>query len=213
MKYQLTEKVVFDPESKLIIIDDGITSLNVKSDIYSAAKRLWKENTILNKLRFPFRVLGGDPLGGELSAGAYYFLQNQNGNNWRIRPYEGDHELTISGNLYAEDPDLPIFIPTVGDYTVQIRLETSSLTQVATVSGLAEEDKDDIANKTWLHSKATNIDDSINLLRKIEEGRWKISDDQMIIYDTDGETPLKVFELFDKEGKPSDKNVYERRPI
>ena len=203
----MTEKITIDVPNRLIIINAGITSLDVKVDIYSGAKRLWKEDPNLNKLKFPFRVLGGDPLGGELSAGAYFFLQNQSGYNWRIRPYEGDHELTITGNLYAEDSSLPIFISTIGDYTVQIRLETSSLTQVITSSGLAESDKEDIANLVWTVTTGLNVNERIALIKKIETNRWKIDNDQLIIYDDNGTTPLKTFNLSGEQKKAYSEKV------
>lgn len=123
----MAEKVTFDPVNRLIIVDSGITELDVKVDLYSDAKEDWKSDATLNKLRFPFRTIGGDPLGGGRFAGAYFFLQNDNG--WRLRPYEGDHELTLVGNFYPEDSAQGIIVPTVGDFTVLVRLETSSLTQ------------------------------------------------------------------------------------
>jgi hypothetical protein len=137
-------KVTFYPETKLIVVNYGVTTLDVKADLYSEAKRQWLTNPELNKLRFPFRTVGGDPLGGNLSAGSYFFFQNQLG--WRIRPYEGDHTLTIVGNLFPEDPDQPMFIPTLGNYTVVINLMTSSLTQTVFTQGLAPEDKQAIAD-------------------------------------------------------------------
>jgi hypothetical protein len=123
----MAEKVTFDPVNRLIIVDNGITELDAKVDLYSDAKEDWASDATLNKLRLPFRTIGGDPLGGGLTAGAYFFLQNQNG--WRLRPYEGDHELRIVGNFYPEDAGSPVIVPTLGDYTVLVRLETSSLTQ------------------------------------------------------------------------------------
>jgi len=122
-------KVTFDATNRLIIVDNGIVELDAGGDLYSEAKRQWKTDAVLNGMRLPFRTIGGDPLGGGLTAGAYYFLQNDNG--WRIRPYEGDHHLTINGNLYPEDAGQDIVVETVGAYTVLVRLQTSSLTQAA----------------------------------------------------------------------------------
>jgi len=52
----------------------------------------------------------------------------------------------------------------------------------------------------------------VELIRKIQTNRWKIENNQLVIYDDDGVTPLKVFNLKDKYGNPSEVNVYEREP-
>lgn len=140
----MAANVTFDPDSRLILVTKapigGVIPLDVRVDLYSDGKEDWKSDPTLNKLIFPFRTIGGDALGGALLAGAYFFLRNDLG--WRIRPYESDHDLVIVGNLFAEDPETPIFVPVLGDYTVTIRLVTSSLTQLAEtgVSGLTEEE-------------------------------------------------------------------------
>jgi hypothetical protein len=121
----------FDPVNKLITVTDlpvdGYSTLDVQADLYSDAKEDWLSNTFFRNFTLPFRVIGGDDLGGGVKAGAYYFLRNDLG--WKIRPYEADHELIITGNLYPNDIALPIFVPTLGDFTVSTRLSTSSLTQ------------------------------------------------------------------------------------
>lgn len=122
-------KVTFSGADKLIVVNNGITELDCKVDLYSD----WKEFVISGsnaKFRSAFRVFGGDPLGGDLKAGSFFFLQNQSGSDWRIRPFEGNHELVIVGNLYGEDTTLPLFVSTVGNYTVSIAIERSSLTQL-----------------------------------------------------------------------------------
>jgi len=127
-------KVGFHGDTRLIAINEGDFGhdLDAKIDLYSD----WKEWVLTDdnsKYAPAFRTIGGDPLGGVLSAGAYFFLQNQDG--WRIRPHEDDHQLRITGNLYAEDPDQAMFVPSLGGYTITIALERSSLTQVVSVDG------------------------------------------------------------------------------
>lgn len=134
----------FDPVTKLITLTtapdvNGEVTLDTLIDLYSDAKEDWLADPVLRrKFALPFRVIGGDDLGGGIDAGAYFFLRNDLG--WRIRPYEGHHSLTITGNLYAQDVNLPITVPTLGAYTVSFRLTTSSLTQrVASKQQIAEE--------------------------------------------------------------------------
>lgn len=57
------------------------------------------------------------------------------------------------------------------------------------------------------------VEPDITLMRKIQTNRWKIENNQLVIYDDDGVTPLKVFNLKDKYGNPSEVNVYEREPV
>lgn len=137
----MAAKVTFDGVAKLISIEDGITTIDVKSDLYSA----WKDWVLEGNANFPpaFSTVGGDPLGGGRQAGTYFFLNNIGG--WRIKPQEASHALTIIGNAYALDPDREMFKPTDGAYTVSIRLETSSLTQAIEVFGSAGT----IANAVW----------------------------------------------------------------
>src|SRR5574342_1221095 len=106
----MAAKVTFDPANKLIIVRDHITSIDAAIDLYSD----WKEEVVasasMQKVFPAFRTIGGDTLGGGINAGAYFFLQNDVTGSWRIRPYEGNHELSIVGNLFPEDPLLPLFV-------------------------------------------------------------------------------------------------------
>jgi len=125
----MSQKVTANVQSRLIVVEPGVTALDTQSDLYSALKEVWRTNANGEmRVDFPFRTIGGDPVGGGLSAGAYFFLRNDL--DWRIRPQEANHELTITGNLFGESTDLPLFVPTLGAYTVSLRLASSSLTQV-----------------------------------------------------------------------------------
>lgn len=52
--------------------------------------------------------------------------------------------------------------------------------------------------------------EALSIIRKIETGNWKIEDNQMIFYDTDGVTPVLTFNLFDENGVPTMENPFER---
>lgn len=60
-------------------------------------------------------------------------------------------------------------------------------------------------------STLTGIASDVELLKKIETGRWQIVNNQMIFYDTDDTTPILVFDLFDLQGNPAMDVVFERR--
>ena len=108
----------FDGVNLVITLPLGQTSIDVEVDLYSAWKRWQLTAPSPSTRRFPaaFRTIGGDPLVAGLEAGAYFFLQNNEG--WRIRPAEADATVAVIGNLVAEDPNVPLTTPTIGGYTV-----------------------------------------------------------------------------------------------
>jgi hypothetical protein len=116
--------VTFDGPNYLIIVNNGITELDAQVDLYSDWKEWIQQSD--NMKYFPaFRTVGGDTAGVGKRVGDFYFLQNQAGVGWRIRPYEGDHTLVINGNLYPETSSVDIFTPTLGNYTVLSVIERS----------------------------------------------------------------------------------------
>lgn len=107
----------FDGDNLVIILDSGITTVDVEADLYSE----WKEWFLLsNNSKYPpaFRTSGGDPLTPGIDAGAYFFLRNDLG--WRIRPPEENITIYIVGNLAPEDSELDVLIPTTGAFTTAI---------------------------------------------------------------------------------------------
>jgi len=100
--WQLYHKVTFDGPNRLILINEGETSLVVLDDIYSA----WKEwiqydNDAAFNAGYTqaLAVTGGDPLPGGESLDATFFLVN----NWKLKPYSGNYTLNIDGNLFSVD--------------------------------------------------------------------------------------------------------------
>jgi hypothetical protein len=68
----------------------------------------------------------------------------------------------------------------------------------------------DGSKTTAVGGQVQDIKDDVELVRKIERGRWKIENNQMIFYDTNGTTPLLTFNLFDQVGTPTMEDVFER---
>jgi hypothetical protein len=62
-----------------------------------------------------FRSTGGDDLGGGLLIPPYYFLSN----DWRVRPMESGHNLTITGNLFVDGGGIPV-VNTLGTFQVNV---------------------------------------------------------------------------------------------
>lgn len=128
-----------DPNNRLIILDqiapdvDGFVPIDVQIDLYSEMKLYWKDQASVEGLIFPWIAVGGTPYGGGAKQGTDYFLRNDLG--WRIRPYEANHELQITGNLRPYNTAFPTFVPTVGGYTVYAPQERSGVFQVVEIGG------------------------------------------------------------------------------
>lgn len=122
-------KVDFHGDDRLIVVKAGFTVLDVKLDLYSPWKE-WQLTDDNAKYAQAFLAIGGDPIGGGLYAGSYYFLSN----GWKIRPQEADHTLTLVGNIFGEG-GAQIITPTVGGFTVAVNILTSSQAQGVSTSG------------------------------------------------------------------------------
>ncbi len=110
---------------------------------------------------------------------------------------------------------------------VSIRSANSAgLQTVTSGSGVTEQDKLDIADQVWNEAIADHaiagstakildtIDDNVAFVKKAEGNRWRIdtSAKTLTIYDDDGVTPIKVFNLKDETGTASTDRVFERVP-
>lgn len=141
-------KVTFDGINKIIIVDlaptSGEVNIDVQADLYSDMKEDWRSDALLNKLRPPIAVIGGQSTVGSDSAGDLYFLDSA----WKIKPYEGNHRLILTGSIFSRD-GTSVFTFTNGVFQVLTEMVVSSLvTKVSTGSGVNAQDVTDIANKT-----------------------------------------------------------------
>ncbi len=140
---------IFDGDNLTITLDapvSGVLSLDI-ARLYSEWKE-WQLESFQN-IGYPtaFRTVAGDPLVDTASITAYYFIQNNLG--WRLRPFESDHTILISGNLIPENSTLPVSIPTIGAFTVLgFGLQPQTQT-IAVGSGVTQQDKDDIENQIF----------------------------------------------------------------
>jgi hypothetical protein len=140
--------VTFDGVNLLITLETGDTEVDAQVDLYSD----WKEWVLLSdNAKYPqaFDVTGGDPTSATQSIAPYFFIRNDLG--WRIKPPEEDIVISITGNLYARDSNLPYLIGTTGSFNTSIRLVVSPQAVVVTVasgSGLSTA-QDDRLRELW----------------------------------------------------------------
>lgn len=143
-----TQKVSFDGYNRIIYVNEGVTTLNVKADIYSA----WKE-WLLGNVENPngnvwpeaISAIGGEPLNDTLNVGSTFFLEN----GWRIQPIasKNPYILTVNGNIYTREAGGNPFLFAEG---VSVNLTRSNIVdQVVASSTLSAGDKSDIAAAVW----------------------------------------------------------------
>lgn len=123
------QKVHFDGPNRLIKVNNDVTQLDVQTDIYSA----WKEWTIQldnSKYEEAISAIGGDPITDTAAVGITYFLEN----GWRIKMWEGNHELVVDGNIYTREPGDNPFVDPDGNYAVSVVTNKSNLVDIVTTS-------------------------------------------------------------------------------
>jgi len=132
-------KVDFNGPDKLIVCKTGTTSLDIIADVYSEWK-LWVMTDDNTKYLPALSGVGGDPINETINLGTTFFLEN----DWKIKPQEDDHVLTVTGNLYTRDGSSP-FVATSGSYNVLISMARSNLIDtIVSGSGVTAQDKTDI---------------------------------------------------------------------
>lgn len=175
-------KVTFDGPNKLILVNTGITELAVKEDLYGA----WKDWVVTGdnvKFAHAFSAVGGDPISGAVSLGSTFFLEN----GWRIRPYSGNHTLTVAGNLYTREGVSP-FVQVVGSYNVLVNMATSNLIDTVSTAGgggLTTTQAGQLETAALASATARKLAGNRAVATPQVDGSKVI-----VIYDDDGVTPL-----------------------
>jgi len=168
-------KATIDGANKTFILDqvapdvNGQVNIDVVVDLFSDAKEVWFSSTELQGLIFPFDQDGGRQLKTGLRNGKYAFFKNDLG--WRIRPYEGNHELVLDGNIFGTDENTTIWENTVGSFNVQTRLSTSGESKLLETgtSGLTPQESAAIvsiaADQTVIQGDISTIQSDIGLIQ------------------------------------------------
>jgi hypothetical protein len=118
--------ITFDPSARRIILDS--TSVTA-TEIFSRWED-WAATSDNLKYGMVIRQVGSDDLGGGLSIPPYFFLQG----DWRVRPMESSHNLTITGNLFVEGGGVPV-VSTLGTYQVNVNYTVPVQAQGISTSG------------------------------------------------------------------------------
>ena len=124
---------------------------------------------------------------------------------------QGEH-VTIQADL--DDPDqYKADVAALALEATLTDIKGAGWTTETLVALQAAIDIDVLGNLTILDTKINAAALILDYLRQKESGRWKIANDQLTYYEDDGVTVLKQFNLFNKEGRASNENPYERVPV
>ena len=94
-------KITFDGLNKLIIVNTGVTSIDIAVDLYSEWKKWVLDNPQWDSA---FRVVGGDIIGVNQYIPSYFFLIN----NWQVKV--DNLSVNFSTNLYSDNFINPFII-------------------------------------------------------------------------------------------------------
>lgn len=130
-------------------LEDGeyVVRVDVQRDFYGDQKEDWLAYPdTLRKVRPPFYVQGGQatPTG---ALGDTYFKRS----DWKIEPYDADHRLIVTGNLFSVDGKSPYIKPTGGTYAVFLESTVSNLVD-STVSEIPEIQYASFNGGVWIDS-------------------------------------------------------------
>lgn len=163
--------IVFDGPNLTITLDSIATNpTQTAVEVYSRWKD-WVKLADNAKFLPAFDLsVGGNPTTDVQALDAYIFLNNTIG--WRIRPPEETGELLLEGNLFGNNPALPIFVPTIGSFNVFVRqLFTSrALVNEVGTSGLTAEESNKLTLAVELMESDQFFDISTGLLHYYRKG-------------------------------------------
>jgi hypothetical protein len=133
--------------------------------------------------------IGGEDLGGGLFVPIYIFLAN----GWRIRPMESSHHFTLTGNLFVAEGGSPI-VNTLGNFNVIAQFTVPVQAQAMAISG----------GSGLTPTQATQLEQ----VNKVLLNNKELKDNQLTVYDNDKTTPLFTWSLKNKQGLPTENQVY-----
>lgn len=193
-------KVTFDGVNRLITVNEGVTALDIKEDVYEAWKK-WKVEPLHLNTRFiqAMRTTGGDDTIDGEKAGDIYFLVN----GWKL-VYD-PRETAVTGVLFSDDFDTAFYLRETLEAIYPTKVSSLVTRSVSTgTSGSSAEDvwsysnrtltsttpsATDIANEVWSSNSAvhtTHEDTMGHLLSKLSYITKKVYVDTDALTNGDG---------------------------
>jgi hypothetical protein len=154
--WELRHEVTFDGANKLIRVNDGITNLDVQIDVYSAWKQ-WLALDQNTKFLPALNTVGGEPTIAGQKLDVTYFLIN----GWKLKPFPGQYNLDIIGNLFdvdGGDIKVPADVVANDPNNITINLNTSVIVrQVDSGTSSGSFDPDTIVSASLFGAQETSL--------------------------------------------------------
>jgi hypothetical protein len=160
------------------------------------SKSLWINNTSANSSAI---TITEDTVTG----GVYYFTYTPS--------VTGSHYINLFSSTAIFDAN---YYVTSGFNEVWTNSETAVLTSVTVSTNTLA-----IAQAVWGYSisgssvTSGSMGQALSATWQIQTGKWEMISNQLNLYDKDGTTLLRVFNLFDTGGNPSLTGVVKRTPV
>jgi hypothetical protein len=147
----LNNKIDFDGINRIIYVHPEVTTLDIRSELYSA----WIDwVTLRDNMKYlpAIRYTGYDPIGGGAFTGDTYFLIN----GWKLSIDLA--KVRVSGVLFSDDYDTAYYTP---DILPQYPATVSSLVNTVTISvpaaTLPAPTAAENADAVWAHSFTSKL--------------------------------------------------------
>lgn len=191
------------PNRDIYLSSDTVSTDFEPMDAYKEMRALRRTDENLRKYDVFLQAKGYEPTGGGKFT-ARYVVQLE---GTRFIPYGTSHELTVIGTVITDDgqsgvncfdrgplsPSVIVDINYIPPQVEIIELGTSGLTPSESAALL-------------------NLETDVSWIKNMEQGEWKIEEDQMIFYDV-GSVEIARFNLFDANGQPTMEHVFRRLPV
>jgi len=171
----------FDGDNLVMTLDATATQ-DVEDDWYKPWKQWLLESPRNRGYPQLFLSEAGGSVNATLKQGAYIRVNNSFG--WRIRPPEQDVEIVYTGNLVRTNDSLPIFIPTIGNFSTQVFNIQPITTQFAVDTGSGLSGPQD-AKLTSTYNRLHNIEGNRHF-DEMFRVQWAVNCGMAMDADTDG---------------------------
>lgn len=142
------------------------------------------------------------------SSGVGYTVLDETGTVITPRTTAGVYQLASGSGIYAA----PVTYP--DNFKGQILWDAPSTGSLNKV--YAAEDQNYLNNNPKvddIYTQLILVSGSVDFIRHIEGGRWRITGNQMIFFKEDNTTVVATFDLFDQFGSPTEDEVMERQRV
>ena len=110
-------------------------------------------------------------------------------------------ESTVSSGVYKQN----LVIDTAGTYICYV---TCSGYPTQTRNIIVNQET--VADSVWSATVALQLANDIEFIKDVEGGRWKIINNQLLLYKEDNTTQIATFNLYNKNYELAEEDVYER---